>query len=499
VNVTCKNCGCVLRLEDYSPGTIVPCPQCQHSILIDVAPQAGSLPEAADPVSPLPFAASVQEQESIFQSPEPASDALFGDVEVPRIEIPAKAAEPLPPIDVPSSESLFGALPQAMDTLFASAELPPVALGPKDTLSQCEDASPARGAAAAPEELERLERPQESALPWWAEATSSPLVAEAQAEPAPLSSDPGIAAADGALAVPAPEQLSFGVPLTDEAPQKLEAEETALVSEAFPTSLPRRPRYSSTRGGLFIALVVVPLFSYSVMATVAVLILYLRPPQPSLEYLPDVEGDFPGAKRQKGEPVSYQRLDPDSPVPPRLRIGLGQTIQLGDVRVIPQKVELRRVGLLNPDGRLEEAGDESLVLHLVLQNVSDDVVFSPSDPFFDRQWKSAQESKPYTLLEIGGQRFYGGPLPWRPDRRSETRTIVDGQAYRLLQPGEQLTTLVCTDPADHVGNLLAHFHGKLLYRVQVRRGLVRVGDREAPATAVVGIAFTDTQIERSSS
>jgi hypothetical protein len=50
---------------------------------------------------------------------------------------------------------------------------------------------------------------------------------------------------------------------------------------------------------------------------------------------------------------------------------------------------------------------------------------------------------------------------------------------------------------DQVGKVLANYHGRLLYRVQVRRGLVRVGDREVPATAVVGVEFNDTDIDKS--
>ena len=49
--------------------------------------------------------------------------------------------------------------------------------------------------------------------------------------------------------------------------------------------------------------------------------------------------------------------------------------------------------------------------------------------------------------------------------------------------------------ADHV----AKHVGKMLWRVQVRRGLVRVKSREVSATAVVGVEFTrdDIQVPRS--
>jgi hypothetical protein len=45
-----------------------------------------------------------------------------------------------------------------------------------------------------------------------------------------------------------------------------------------------------------------------------------------------------------------------------------------------------------------------------------------------------------------------------------------------------------------VGRLLENYHGDLVWRVQVRRGLVRVKDREYPATGVIGVVFKDTDI-----
>jgi hypothetical protein len=269
-----------------------------------------------------------------------------------------------------------------------------------------------------------------------------------------------------------------------------------LSNEAFAAGARKAAGSAGARRGLFVALVLVPLTSYSILATLAVMVLYFRPPQPTLEYLPDLEGEFRGAQHQQRAAISYERLDPDSPLPSRLKVGLGKRLRVGDLEVLPTGVELRRIKFVGDDGDEELADTDSLVLHLALKNASTDLIFSPTDPYFDRRWTQAEENKPYTLLEVGEHRIYGGPLPWRWGRPAGFERTVAGQVYKALQPGEELKTLVCTNPADPVGSLLAHHPSLLTYRVQVRRGLVRIADREIPATAVVGIQFSTAEIQR---
>jgi S-adenosylmethionine hydrolase len=271
---------------------------------------------------------------------------------------------------------------------------------------------------------------------------------------------------------------------------------TASELEALASAIPPRTANRGPRGGVFIALVLIPLISYSILATIALVILLTRlAPWDPLELLPDREGDFKGAKRQKQAAMVYERVRPESSLPDKLKVALGQTIRIGDLEVTPQRVEFRRVVFRQPGFAPELALDDSLVLHLLFRNVSRDVAFSPTDPFFDRSWKGLSSGKrPYTFLDIGTYRVWGGPLPWRPGRRIAEEETIEGQQYRVLQPGERLSTFVCTDPQAHVGQILEKYHGELIWRVQVRRGLVQVEDREYPATAVIGVRFHDTDI-----
>jgi hypothetical protein len=144
-----------------------------------------------------------------------------------------------------------------------------------------------------------------------------------------------------------------------------------------------------------------------------------------------------------------------------------------------------------------EGPDLSLVLRLRMRNVSRNTVFSPADPFFDRRWRRlADGKKPYTYLQMGNQYFYGGPLSWNalPAAEDEKRELIRGQVYQHLLPGAETSTFVCTSPEDHLADFLRKYHGECEWRVQVRRGLVKVGEREVSATAVVGVYFRESEI-----
>jgi hypothetical protein len=415
------------------------CPACGH-----VAPKDGSQEEPALDliVSPPP-----EEAESILNVSEGSEDGLFAE---PAATAPLLAATELPGPATPSE---------------TTAELP-----------------------APPSGLENPENlPAGMATTW-------------------LAFEPPACEGDGAVEVVAAAPLEPQSLARADLPEEQSAgpgeEETfsTLTEEPLPLAATPRPVLQSQHRGLYSALVLVPLISYAVLATIAVLILYFREPpaQVPFEMMPDVDGELKGAKHQKPGPVTtYERIQPDVELPKRLRVGLGETLRIGDVAITPLSVELRHVLFRMPGFPDEQADTASLVLSLRLQNVSTDVLFSPTDPYFERRWKGLPHgSKPYTLLEIGPRRLYGGPIVWdsrKPRAESET---VEGQQYRVLEPGQTLTTVVCTDPDDHAADLLAAYHGDLLWRVQVRRGLVKVGEREVSATAVVGVRFRDTDVTK---
>ena len=83
-------------------------------------------------------------------------------------------------------------------------------------------------------------------------------------------------------------------------------------------------------------------------------------------------------------------------------------------------------------------------------------------------------------------------LPRRAEEQAAATEKID---RKELKPGEEVDTFICTDYKDHIGRALENYTGDLLWRVQVRRGLIRVRDRDISATAVIGVEFRTQDVE----
>jgi hypothetical protein len=264
---------------------------------------------------------------------------------------------------------------------------------------------------------------------------------------------------------------------------------------------PRRAERQVRRESLLTIYLLAFLIPYSILVTCGAIWLYYKAQQAvhPLEMLPDWPRDNEQPARQSG---MYYRVDDSGPLPERLRVSLHETIRVGDLKVTPLAVERRPVVYCTDDAaRPEKASSRpALVMRLRVQNVSDRVAFCPNDRFFNRQWKKGfpDSSRPYSRLEVGPKRFYGGPCPWHPRRfvgPSERREVAGSECRTELPPGGETDLIVCTDPDDaEVLDAVAAADGPLLWRVQLRRGLVRVRGRDATATAVIGIAFAKEDI-----
>jgi hypothetical protein len=260
----------------------------------------------------------------------------------------------------------------------------------------------------------------------------------------------------------------------------------------------------SRGGGWVTAIVLVPLISYSILATIAIIILLSerRGATHPLEMVPDLEGDHKGGAQRGGGKrgsVEFRLPNPDQPVPPQLRVPLAdppRSLAVGDLEVTPQKVERGRPQwAIGPT--LQSFPEDALILRLKLRNVSRDVTFYPMDRYFERAWpKMPGDHKPYTLLEMGERKFYGGPLDW-----SHKEEFLKGQdVNKELKPGEEMATFVCTNPEEHVVRALDGYAGPLVWHVQLRRGLVRWttrdgAERDDSATAVVGVEFSAADVK----
>ncbi len=127
------------------------------------------------------------------------------------------------------------------------------------------------------------------------------------------------------------------------------------------------------------------------------------------------------------------------------------------------------------------------------------------DPSFDYLWKEEKSHPisrlPYTHLEFNGKRFCG-PFQYKASsgrtQSAGSDEFVEGQEEntRVLQPGEEMRTTVVIDDKDQVPAALRNYRGKLLWRVQVRRGLVNYKDKDYSVTAVIGVQFDKDDIVR---
>lgn len=429
VTFPCEHCGKLMGVRPEYLGQKVRCPHCQQVIAAPTSDPTAPPPAAVAPppepvfVPPPP----VVHTESIFESAEEgAGDALFDGPPQPLVEMPPEPA--LLDIQVETTP------PQG--TPFQAVAAPPIA----------------------------VETPAPP-LPPLSDAAQT----EAQTEPAAPSGD-DLAftrpqAGDGAAApFPPPTELDAAA-----AGQELEGETVGTLATLAKV---RRP----ARGGLLVPTLLIFLIPYAIVTTVAVILLYLKKQEPSLEVLPDPKPDKEsGGPSRRGENIP--RVRPDLKVPPRLLARLRQPVQVGDLEVVPRKVELL------PGNRL--------CLSLTLRNLSADVDFNPvSDAFLEHHWNVPAAPKPYTFLEVLGtsHRLYGGQ--WQTNGGSQ-------EFPGRLGPGQQMKAYLTTDRRDGPKvRGLDNSRGPLLWRVQVRRGFIRYQGKDVSATAVIGVEFHFQDIEK---
>jgi DNA-directed RNA polymerase subunit RPC12/RpoP len=458
VNFQCGHCGKLMAVGTDHLGQQVRCPHCQQVVIAPVgeapAPPAPVIESSPTPVLEAPASPaeataptpefhvpSPTEQESIFSEPAETGDDLFGAEPVSHVEMPPEPAVPQLQIEElasPTAPKLADEMlpaPSPLGDVTATFEMPVVALPPESAHTNGAS-DPALGSANL-----------------W----STPTAVSTQA-------------------------ASTIDPSSTELPPSLTTPTVRMPQASRPWLLP---------------LFIIPLISYSVLMTIAVGILYLRLQQQvhPLEALPD-QGDNKGATHGKSSSSLQHMPNPDQDLPPKLRVELGHPLRIGDIEVTPTKIEHRRIQF-QLGAVLDPTKQETLALELRLRNVSDDVYFKPLDPYFNRLWNPNKQTgmMPYGFLAMDNRHFFG-PIDWQPRNQNRMRMLVLGQDLdKELKPGEEMTTFLCTDPQDPVLATLKRAKGPFLWRVQVRRGLVKVGDKEVSATAVVGVQFNKQDVQ----
>lgn len=432
VNFQCGSCGNLMAVSQEALGQQVRCPHCQHIVLAPAPPTALAEPPTVH---------------THLSAPPPEA------LPEPAFEMPA----------VSELESIFAPPDSGSDALFEEAP---------------------RGLVEYP--TEPLSKP-----------------APSLGEPEPTFTHHADGVPPG-LTAGAPTETDAGAFALAPTPSEAALEPTSsAVPDALAQAIPAPEIHALVdRSGRIIAMVLIPLISYSILATVAVIWLRFfqttsNQPHP-LEMIPDVEGENPGVKKVKKRVMVDFHGRQELKLPSYLRMALGETMHIGDLEVTPTAVELRPIAFLMPGKEAELSEKKSLVLHLHLKNVSKDLAFCPLDPYFVRAWREvpgeSRAGMPFTYLEVGRDRFYGGPITLA--ERDERRETIRGQnVEHELMPDEEMDSFICTDPQQPVEAVLRRATKPMLWRVQVRRGLVTTPNRgEVPATAVIGVEFTRDEV-----
>jgi hypothetical protein len=430
----CGHCSKLMAVDTGHLGQQVRCPHCQQVVIAPAQPAPTSaLPESAAQEDPL--------------ATNPAASSPFASAE-----------------DAPA-----GAKPQA-EGLEPTSEPAAPPVSPSDPFSHLRD-SPS---AAAP----RRNGPAE--LPSWMNDFDTPADEDAQS----ASSTPGIqnATLERTAGTPAP----VVTPPTDVS--------VPWEAEAVPRNAPPRARRPKLGLALFISLVFLPLMLYAILATILAVKFYLErgaggDNSDPRQFLPDVDGEHPGFKHPKQSILIPERFYSD-PLPQSQCVALGQTLAIGDLEVQPVRIEWKKVQVRVGAHKPEDTTDPALVLHLRLRNTSDAVAFYPLDRYFNREYVKGEGQKPLTMVEAGVERYYGGPAHWG----TILETVVGDNSDLSLDPGEEAEYFVCTNGNSGRTQYLRKHAGPFLWRVQLRRGLVRYRDKDLSATAIVGIEFTDQDI-----
>src|SRR5262249_39777974 len=145
------------------------------------------------------------------------------------------------------------------------------------------------------------------------------------------------------------------------------------------------------------------LIPYSIVVTVWGVRLYLQLHDLGwyhrMETIPDPEKG--GAEKRTAH---------DMPLPDRLLVELGNKLRVGDLEVTPTKIE--------------RTGDNQLVLPLPLHNIPRrNVVFRPLSPRLAEYREGG--IPPYTYLDGGKDRLYGGTVELEPFSRKLPRSDVE--------------------------------------------------------------------------
>jgi hypothetical protein len=530
----CPFCGRKMGVGAELLGHKVRCPHCKQVILAPATGGAATAPvavvpaPAVKPVAPLPATTpgvagpapglptdlpvfnlpSQEAKDSIFGEAPEEGDDVFGNnqgsLPVPVLPPPVAVVPPPPPAAtrtrpltaVPAPAAYPVPAPVAADPFAgftAAAAYTPPAPVPV--------AIPAVPVAAAPPAAVPVAYSAAPPANPWAGFDQSPPPAPPQAI---HTAPPAVAFAAPPQAVTAADPEPFPAAAADEPPvEPRRGSHDGRPSREDRRSRPERGRPAEkSAGGGAAGLIKIGFFlliPYAFLMTIlAVYGLFIReggkvPDGHPLSLIPDTRGEFPPADRKKTGKLGVPL---DGPLPPELRAGLGKKVAVGAVEVEPVSVAIRKLTITKAreNGKTDSVQTQpAVVLTLNVKNTSSDLSFHPLDPAFNR--KEFPSDSPPTALVVGKSTFAGGAVKW-PFEKGLRRSYEAAQEDedKPLGPGESRQYVVTSDAKPDVRRAVQNAKDTILWRVQVRRGLVEFRGREVPVTALVGVEFKASDV-----
>ena len=475
---SCPHCTNLMAVGLELLGQQVQCPSCGKVVIAppvnpDAQPMANTKGEVAD-------------GELILENPkEEDHESIFGETQ----DEDVFGSRPLTVV-IPE-----GGMPATPNSGRRASQFAAFAPGMPPS---AESTAPPEVHDSAPEPVPVPPQPEPEATPAsWGPAQDS------GAEPVPVSRES--AGPSGDPWIPAPDGSNSG-------PSGNDAREPEFAADAHIEPVQMRlpsPTAEQRKGANLLLTILGP---YSVIVTLLAGFYFYKARRAAedehpFKNIPDPVGMYEPAKRHQFTRVLEKMPSPDARLPDSLKVNLGATLRVGDLEVTPERVEQGKLRehtvAKNNQTSVQQLSGEALILHLRLKNVSSSLEFHPTDPYFDRYYDPHEKSaKPYTMLEVGGRKYYGGPINFLAIKWDQIkRKYIDGQENddKPLPPGEERHTVICTDPTDEGGNQAVRAAGpseRLTWRVQLRHGLTVYKGNEYSVSAVVGVQFTPADIRK---
>ncbi|OWK46489.1 hypothetical protein [Fimbriiglobus ruber] len=477
VTFPCPQCGKRMAVGLELTGRSVRCPNCRHVVVAPAASQPGPPAAKAPPgpgadltptMIPRPstdFVVSItarESSESIFSDPEESEDSVFTGAAARKPELP-----PGPEAQQPTDKMRY-----------------------LSNLTGQPTPAPTRGS------------PPSSG--WLAPTPITPPSAPALEVPAivPVAVQPHADTAANPFS-----DLAGPVPVGDASPwQAIDADDPPPPPEppkkpsasAKPTAAPAGP---VPRSQWWKYAVMGALAVYALVVTVVAAWGWLRGGESGhpLSTIPDFFGEYGKADRKKVSQVWRQYFKPDDDLPPQLRVGLGQTIAVGQLEITPLAVEERKPLLVTRFSSAnatpsQKSLDACLALKLRLRNLSDDVEFCPVDPAF--QTKPKPNAPAVSGLYVGKSRFPGSPVDW-PFGAEIQRVYADGQENENvpLAPGATQDYVVYSVDDKKLVAAVRGEKDPMMWKLLLRRGTVRYRFSDVSVTTLVGVEFRAADVK----